>query len=164
MLGLCLADAIRRFAEYRYGAPEVITRQWTNRPYLTRWKVADFRERKVFLHYFQDSDSDELHSHPWGFTSLILSGGYFETTPARGWDRETARGPVSTQWFGAGRVLVRPSNWIHKVALNNDQPTWTLLAIGKKVQGWGFFCPGTGLIPWRKHLENYYATGQGCPE
>lgn len=97
MLGLCLADAIRRLAEFRYGAPEVITRAWTNRPYLTRWKVADFRERKVFLHYFQDSDSDELHSHPWGFTSLILSGGYYETTPARGWDRETARGPVSTQ-------------------------------------------------------------------
>lgn len=164
MLGQCIADALRRFAERRYGPPEIITRQWTNRPYLTRWKLADWRGRKVFLHYFQDSDSDELHSHPWGFTSLILSGGYYETTPGRGWDKETARGPKVTKWYGAGRVLVRPSNWIHRVQLKNDQPTWTLLLIGPKVQGWGFFCPGFGFVPWRTHLANYYETGAGCPE
>lgn len=170
MLGECLADAIRRFSELRHGAPEVITRQWTKRPYLTRWKVADFGTRgKVFLHHFQDSDADALHSHPWAFTSVILAGGYFETAPARGWNRGTATGPTRTYWYGPGRVLIRPSSWVHKVKLHGDpddpRPCWTLLYIGPRVNsGWGFFCPRVGYLPWRVHLANYYKDGVACPE
>lgn len=62
MIGLCVADAIRRYAELRHGKPEVITRQWTKRPYLTRWLVEKVGDRgKVFLHHFQDSDADAMH-------------------------------------------------------------------------------------------------------
>ncbi len=169
MLGLCLADAIRRFAEARYGAPEVITRAWTARPYLTRWKVAECRDRKVFLHHFQDSDADEPHDHPWNFTSLILAGGYWERTPARHWVDNPDMGAsgcatIREQWFAPGRWLVRPARWIHSVRIPDGKSAWTLLVIGKKLQPWGFWCPVGGWIPWRQHLTNFYQSGSGCPQ
>lgn len=168
MLGLCLADAIRRFAEARNGKPEVITRQWTTRPYLTRWTVADMGRRgRVFLHHFQDHDADAMHSHPWAFQTFILAGGYFETAPTKGWNPENATGPTRTQWYGPGRLLVRPSSWVHRVRLKEvggePQACWTLLHIGPRVNAtWSFFCPGIGPKVWRKHLADYYKNGDGC--
>lgn len=178
MLGSFIADAIRRLAELRHGPPEIITRQWTVRPYLTRWKLAtitdraapgqnpdDVLKRNVLLHHFQDSDADEMHNHPWPFVSLILSGGYWEKTPAAGW--KDGVGPTKERWYGPGRVLIRPANWIHSVRLagpkSDPKPAWTMLYTGRKVQSWGFWCPFVGYIPWRKHLANYYKTGAGCP-
>lgn len=166
MLGLCVADAIRRLAEARYGPPEYITRAWTTRPYLTRWTVAKLPGgRKVFLHHFQDSDSDAMHNHPWGFTSVILAGGYWEKTPVRGW--VNGIGPTREQWYGPGRVLIRPARWIHAVRLPDGKggvprPCWSLLYIGIKVRSWGFWCP-SGFTPWREHLVNFYKYGSGCP-
>ena len=168
MIGACLADAIRRAAEVRHGKPEVITRAWTSRPYLTRWLVSEYRGRKVFLHHFQDSDADEMHDHPWNFVSVILSGGYWEKTPARGPLTWNGTGPTREQWYGPGRVLVRPLNWIHSVRLphgpGGPRDCWTLLYIGPKVRPWGFWCPKAGWVPWKKHLMNFYKTGAGCPE
>lgn len=179
MLGECIADAIRRLAEYRNGPPEVITREWTQRPYLKRWLVArktdatplgvkpdDAAKRSIFLHHFQDSDADEMHCHPWPFVTLILSGGYYERTPAPGW--KDGVGPTRERWYGPGRLLIRPATHIHSVRLpldkaGNPKPCWTLLYVGRKVRPWGFWCPVGGWIPWRKHLTNYYETGSGCP-
>jgi hypothetical protein len=181
MLGECAADMIRRLAEWRHGEPERITRQWTKRPYLTRWTVArkwdtvatvppgghaEIQNRSVYLHHFQDSDADEMHDHPWPFVSVILSGGYWERTPAAGW--ADGRGPTRERWYGPGRVLVRPANWIHSVRLpgpaDKPRPCWTLLYVGRKLRPWGFWCPVGGWIPWRRHLANYYRSGHGCPE
>jgi hypothetical protein len=165
MLGLFVADTIRRLAERAGIVPDLITRSWTKIPYLTRWTVLGQRfagKYRVFLHHFQDSDFDAMHSHPWPFCSLILSGGYYETTPAVGWNPETATGPTHTQWFGPGRFLVRPKHWIHKVTLKPGVDAWTLVFTGKKFQSWGFFCPGKGLVPWRVHMANYDHFGGGC--
>lgn len=165
MLGPCVADAIRRYSELRYGPPEIITRAWTNRPYLTRWTVANLGNgRKVLLHRFRDSDADEPHDHPWPFASLILAGGYWERTPGRGW--KDGSGPIREQWFGPGRWLIRPADWIHAVRLpgpkDNPRECWTLLYTGVKVRPWGFWCPVGGWVPWRVHLASFYKTGNGC--
>lgn len=174
MLGLCIADAIRRFAEARNGAPEVITRQWTKKPYLTRWVVCSTRDDKnpnsvdrgkLILHRFQDSDADEPHNHPWNFVSLILSGGYWERTPARGW--ENGKGPTREAWYAPGRVLARGADHVHSVRLRPGVDCWTLVYLGPKIPNrpsWGFFCEQLGFVPWRKHLANYYRTGSGCAE
>lgn len=165
MLGLCFADCVRRYAVLRHGKPEVITRQWTKRPYLTRWTVADMGERgKLILHHFQDSDADEMHNHPWPFASLILSGGYWERTPARGW--KDGDGPTQERWYAPGRLLTRGADHIHSVRLKPGVECWTLVFLGRKVPGksWGFFCPKIGFLPWRRHLANYYKGGNACAE
>lgn len=161
--GNWLANLADRFAREKF----VITRLWSGDDYLTRWTLAGARKdsrflggRAVFLHRFHRSDPDEMHDHPWPFVSVILSGGYWERTPGPGW--ANGSGPVRRRWYGAGRVLVRPANWIHSVEIPAGREAYTLILRGKKVKSWGFYCPRTGYVPWRTHRVNTIRTGQGC--
>jgi hypothetical protein len=145
-----------------------ITRSWEQVPYLTRWVLLGSRiestilgrDCAVYLHRFHRSDADEMHDHPWPFVSIILAGGYHEKTPAKGW--HDGDGPTKTRWYGVGRVLVRPANWIHSVLIPDGRECWSLVIRGAKAKSWGFFCPGSGYTPWREHLANAEATGKGC--
>jgi hypothetical protein len=141
----------------------VITRDLAKIPYLTRWTLLGQRFKgdgnAVFLHRFQRSDADEMHDHPWPFISIILSGGYWENTPGPGWSNGV--GPIQRRWFNPGRVLYRPARWIHSVEIPDGKEAWTLILRGKKQRSWGFWCPN-GYTPWRVHIANAEATGQGC--
>jgi hypothetical protein len=146
----------------------VITRTWQQIPLMTRWtlfghsgKSGSGTDRAVYLHRFHRSDADEMHDHPWPFVSIILAGGYHEVTPAKGWTDGV--GPVLRRWYGPGRVLVRPASWIHRVEIPEGRDAWTLIVRGTKERSWGFWCPSGGFIPWRRHLANAEATGEGCP-
>lgn len=139
-----------------------ITRAWTRVPYLTRWSLLGRRtegDAALYLHRFQRSDYEEPHDHPWPFVSLILSGGYWELTPAPGW--KNGAGPLRRRWYGPGRVLVRPAHWIHRVDIPDGREAWTLVLRGKKVRSWGFWCPA-GFRPWRQHQSAMHRTGSGC--
>lgn len=142
-----------------------ITRSWENVPYLTRWTLSGRRfegnSRAVFLHRFQRSDADEMHDHPFRFVSLILAGGYWEVTPAKGW--RDGVGPVGRVWYGPGSVLHRPAKWIHRVEIPEGRECWTVVVRGRKERGWGFFCK-SGYVPWREHMVRAEATGSGCGE
>src|ERR1700721_599838 len=52
-----------------------------NSPYLTRITLIETRRFSIYLHWFHRSDADDLHDHPWDFTSMILWRGYAEETP-----------------------------------------------------------------------------------
>jgi hypothetical protein len=157
---MTLEQLVDRISSERFD----ITREWAQVPYLTRWSLLGRRTEgnwAVYLHRFQRSDYDELHDHPWPFVSVILSGGYWEETPGPGW-RE-GNGPRVKRWYGSGRVLYRPANWIHRVVIPDGKEAWTLILRLKKVRGWGFWCPASGFTPWRVHLANAERTGSGCP-
>jgi hypothetical protein len=154
-----LASLADRVARERF----VITRNWTEVPYLTRWRLvgSDGSSRAAFLHRFHDSDYDEMHDHPWPFVSVILAGGYWEETPGPGW--ANGSGPRVRRWYSPGRVLVRPANWVHRVTIPAGRDAWSLVIRGAKVRGWGFWCPRVGFVPWRTHQATMNATGSGCP-
>lgn len=156
---------LHRLATKYTGEPDVIDRP-DQGPYLTRWVLAGKRVdstwlggRALFLHRFQRSDHDEMHDHPWPFVSLILSGGYWEVTPAPGW--KNGIGPVRRRWYGPGRMLYRPANWIHKVEIPEGKEATTLILRGKKARSWGFWCP-LGFTPWRDYIARLYLTNGGC--
>lgn len=133
-------------------------------PYLTRWRLIGRHHGEgspfaVYLHRFLRSDSDTMHDHPWPFTSLILAGGYYEKTPAPGWSNGV--GPTRLRWYGPGRILVRPANWVHAVILPPGGTAYTLVFRGAKTRSWGFHCPG-GWKPWREHHRSLALTGDGC--
>ena len=154
---------LERLADRVAREKHVITRTWSNLPYLTRWALIGRRSegsRAVYLHRFQRSDADEMHNHPWPFVLVILAGGYYERTPAPGW--ANGDGPTRLRWYGPGRVLVRPANWVHSVVIPDGREAWTLILRGRKCQSWGFFCPAVGFVPWRTHAANYERTGTGC--
>lgn len=160
MIGSILLWLADRLASERFE----ITRSADNTPYLTRWTLFGRRFQgsgyAIFLHRFQRSDADEMHDHPWPFVSIVLAGGYNEKTPAPGW--KNGDGPTRQRWYGPGRILVRPAEWVHSVLIPAGRESWTLILRGRKKKSWGFFCPRIGYRPWREHLATAARTGDGC--
>lgn len=148
-----------------------IHRSGTDEIYLRRFflypRDKDFGKNKgkgrLYLHKFYRGDEDpHLHDHPWPFTSLILTRGYFEETPwssADSPDGTNLYGYYSLQEYGEERkirfyrrfsILRRPATWKHRVILKDKKPVWTLVKTGVKERSWGFWIKDK-LCPWRKY-------------
>lgn len=93
----------------------------------------------VRYHHILQSDTRDMHDHPWDFISIILDGTYTETTP----DAE--------QSYGPGSVLVRKAEQLHRLTLT-DGPVWTLVILGQPRRPWGYQT-SDGWIPWAQHNE-----------
>jgi hypothetical protein len=117
-------------------------------PYLVRyfiWKP-DGLKRRIYLHHILRSDHDRaVHGHPWAFTSIILWNGYWEHSNINEFG-ETQ----TTEWFRAGDVLRRKSDWKHRLEINPGETTWSLVFTGPRVQEWGFY-PNGKFCHWKKY-------------
>ena len=146
-----------------------ILRQETGDLYLRRFflypRDKDFGKNKgkgrLYLHKFYRGDEDpHMHSHPWPFTSLILTQGYWEETSdgdglnGTGVYKCYTSGPDGEermqQFYKRFRILRRPASWVHRVVLDNTTPVWTIVKTGVKERSWGFFIKGK-MCPWRQY-------------
>lgn len=150
-----------------------IMRDDTNDIYLRRFFIyprnKDFSKNKgkgrIYLHKFYRGDEDpHLHDHPWPFTSLILTRGYWEETPADQPGRDESgtirngRLTVHTredEWFFRTfyrrfSILHRPAAWKHRVILKDTKPVWTIVRTGVKERSWGFWLKEK-FCPWRNY-------------
>jgi hypothetical protein len=116
-----------------------------NRPYLTRYTLLSFLKIQLCLHVFHRSDADDLHDHPWNFTSIILWRGYLE---------QTEDGKKKRVW--PGMILRRKSTHKHRVELVSGKPAVTLVVMGKYRKSWGFFTTGI-YTAWREYFQQ-----KGC--
>jgi hypothetical protein len=81
----------------------------------------------IFLHKFLKSDDEDFHDHPWNFTTIILSGGYWEHTI------------YGKTWYGPGSIINKQATDLHRLELDPTQnTTWTLFIPGKRYRKWGF--------------------------
>jgi hypothetical protein len=148
----------------------MITRGWSRTPYLSRWFLFGSSHdskfmggRAVMLHRFHASDAPEPHDHPWGFVSIIISGGYWEETPGPQWDPEHPDPKhIQRRWYGAGRILKRKADSIHSIAIKPGTEPVTLILRGCKEKSWGFFCNSKGFVAWKEHFLNSKRSGNGC--
>lgn len=103
-------------------------------PYLKRWWVIP-RNRffNIYLHHMLRPDRDVLHDHPWWNLSIVLKGGYIETTPTS----KVARLP--------GSIVFRFAKALHSLAPLGDG-CWSLFFTGPRFRVWGFDCP-KGWVP-----------------
>lgn len=127
--------------------------------YLLRWFVIP-RNRwlNVYLHLFRRSDDDRaLHDHPWVNASLLLRGSYVEhTIAAGGINRRVVR--------TIGDVALRRSTHAHRIELHAGE-CMTLFVTGPWLRIWGFHCPDTGWVDWRKFTGDDGTTiGRGCDQ
>lgn len=136
-------------------------------------------EGGVFLHVIHRSDDDrDGHDHPWDFTSVILSGGYWDEQ-WRWIEGETVsnqcnvrvhdgcgggcngdgsvtfegyREHIGNEWVGRGHVVRRPAEHLHRVqGIKPGSPTWTLVFTGQRRREWGFVTEH-GWVHWREYL------------
>lgn len=95
--------------------------------YLTRYRF-DFYLFSIRIHRFTQSDDDRaFHDHPWGFVTLVLSGGYWDVTKD------------GREWVGPGRFRFRPLGHTHTVELKDGKPCWSIVLAGRYQHRWGFY-------------------------
>lgn len=108
----------------------------TGQRYLERHHLSEL----VRYHHILDDDRQpDLHDHPWDFTSMLLTGGYRETTTAG----------TTEHW--APTVVVRDAEEPHRLELL-DGPMWTLVATGPARRRWGFHT-GDGWVHWSRYPD-----------
>lgn len=146
-----------------------IMRDDTQDLYLRRWflypRDKDFGKNKgkgrLYLHKFYRGDEDpHLHDHPWPFTSLILTRGYWEEIPSFSLYPESSQTPLTVvvrdgvtfkrRFYPRFSLLRRPAVWKHRVILKDEKPVWTVVKTGVKERSWGFWIKDK-LCPWRSY-------------
>ena len=92
-------------------------------PFVVRYYLL-FRNRpkwfpfNILVHKLLKSDLGDLHDHYWSYITIILKGGYWETTEK------------GTFWRGPGYVGFRKGSDRHSLKISEGKPTWTLLFVG----------------------------------
>lgn len=126
-------------AEWSFFAFKRIKRGDNGKDYLNRLTILQCPWFSIKLHHIKSSDDDCPHDHPWGFTSIILKGGYFEFQGNRkvvtehykldllkqGWTIKRVEKfgdkplyiMTFKKWYGPGSIIKRPARWIHRLEL-----------------------------------------------
>ena len=93
------------------------------KPFMIRYYLL-FRKRpkwfpfNIFLHKILKSDLGDLHDHYWSYLSLIIKGGYWETSGN------------GTLWKGVGSLSFKTSENRHSLKIPQGKTTWTLIFVG----------------------------------
>ena len=74
----------------------------------------------ILIHKLLKGDLGELHDHYWTYITVILKGGYWETTEK------------GTFWRKQGYIGFRRYNHRHSINLPKGKCAWTLLFVGPK--------------------------------
>jgi hypothetical protein len=141
----------------------IIMDRVNDEPYLERYYIflKDRSENfpfNIFIHKFLKSDPDELHDHPWGFFTFILSGGYWEYTDVTTVKKDengvsVTETNIVKYWRGPGFFQKVSANHKHRVELKEDVNAWTLFIPFKRQREWGFFTDD-GWVTNETYLEN----------
>jgi len=105
-------------------------------PFIVRYYLL-FRNRpkwfpfNILVHKLLKSDLGDLHDHYWSYITIILKGGYWETTEK------------GTFWRRLGYVGFRRRSDRHSLKVPEGKPAWTLLFVGPKI---GLFLAQKSLI------------------
>jgi hypothetical protein len=127
----------------RLGRRRIVMDRVNDEPYLERYYLfLKDRQRfpfNVFLHKFLKSDPDDLHDHPWPYATLILKGGYWETTPE------------GRFWRSPGHFRICKAKSLHRIELDPSVECWTVFMPGPKQREWGFIKNGI-WTQWEQYL------------
>jgi hypothetical protein len=123
--------------------------------YLRRYYIYTGKYRPhIYIHHFLESDYDRaMHDHPWGFTTVMLWGGYWEHVPTF---TDFVSGHIFSKktWYGPGTIRGVKANHIHRVELPEGKTAWTLMIVGPRERDWGFWIKAGKWCFWRKYDLN----------
>ena len=72
----------------------------------------------ILVHKILKEDRGDLHDHFWSYITIILKGGYWETTDK------------GTYWRGPGYIGFRKNTDKHSLKLKDNKPAWTIMLVG----------------------------------
>lgn len=138
----------------KLGRKRIIMDRVSDEPYLERYYLfLKERERfpfNIFLHKFLKGDPDDLHDHPWPYATLILKGGYWETTPQ------------GRFWRSVGHFRTCSAESYHRIELEPGVECWTLFMPGPHKREWGFDVNGC-WVQHEQYLKERYEQASNQP-
>ena len=92
-------------------------------PFMVRYYLLSRKRPKWFpfnilVHKLLRSDLGDLHDHYWSYITIMLKGGYWETTEK------------GTFWRGPGYIGFRKESDRHSLRVPKNKSAWTLLFVG----------------------------------
>ena len=143
----------------RMGRKRIVMDRVENEPYLERYylflKERDHFPFNVFLHKFLKSDPDDVHDHPWPYTTIILRGGYWEWIPI--FDSVGRKTGEIQHWRGPGHFRTCSATSYHRIELDPNVSCWTLFMPGPKQREWGFLVKNK-WVQWQEYLQQRKVT------
>ena len=143
----------------RMGRKRIVMDRVENEPYLERYylflKERDHFPFNVFLHKFLKSDPDDVHDHPWPYTTIILRGGYWEWIPI--FDSVGRKTGEIQHWRGPGHFRTCSATSYHRIELDPNITAWTLFMPGPKQREWGFLVKNK-WVQWQEYLQQRKVT------
>ena len=141
----------------KFDRKRIIMDRVNNEPYLERYYLF-LKDRKkfpfnIFLHKFLKGDPDDVHDHPWSYTTLILKGGYYEWVPI--FDDNNKKISEVASWRKPGHFRTCSANSYHRIELDPAIECWTLFMPGKQTREWGFLVDNK-WVENEKYLEGKY--------
>ena len=92
---------------------------WMERYYLLFRKRPKWFPFNILIHKMLDNDHGEgVHNHLCPYITIILKGGYWETTNK------------GTFWRGPGYIGFRKNSDKHSLKLKDNKPAWTIMLVG----------------------------------
>lgn len=116
------------------------------RLHLTPWRW--WKLPRLYLHILGRPDEDrEFHDHPWGFTTLVLWGGYTEYSHELDYrpfdehgERPTPTGKIVADCLGFLSVRKRPAEHAHNIVeLHAPRVVTLVMRDNKRGREWGFW-------------------------
>ena len=96
-----------------------LAKPWMNRYYvLFRYRPKWFPFNILIHEMLDDDHGDGVHNHLCPYITIILRGGYWETTNK------------GTFWRGPGYIGFRKNTDKHSLKLKDNKPAWTIMLVG----------------------------------
>ncbi len=134
-------------------------------PQTIRWHWLKAFGFQFALHKWLRSDSDRApHDHKADNVSIILS-------PQGYWELIYNCGGAKGAWYfrKPWRIHFRKAETLHRVALVDTRPVWTIWIRWPERRRWGYWCDGKGWVDADAYnkAKDYYAdgvseVGRGC--
>ena len=115
----------------------------------------------LMLHNLQSGDEKRLHNHPWGFTTVVLAGGYTEKMMVMDENSNEERwtGEVVDRTLKAGDIAFNAPNHLHYID-SVEPDTWSIIALMQRVRpAWGFLMEDNTIKPWRDYVRDKNKAG-----
>ena len=150
-----IINKLFRFEDIKRGTCDYLHRWTLFRGKSRFWKLFGLHDIRVYLHHFISSDPEHIHDHPNDFWSFMFKGWYWERYRLTGTDT------IRKRKVTAPSLIFRPSEWTHRIVINDGDPgAWTIVVMKKKEQPWGFYVDGK-MYPHKEYIEKF-GVPAGC--
>jgi hypothetical protein len=133
----------------------------TGELHFQRWRILWTPLFALYIHHIAKSDEDKHpHSHPFGFYSVILKGGYSEELTSKvgfiegmalAFFHDFRSYKTESGVYKPFSFLSRNCYVFHKITIL--KPTWTFVIAGRRVHDWGYLV-NNEVVPHGQYRKN----------